>query len=266
MKALITGASTGIGKDMAIYLGLLGFDLVLVARDEKKLEEVKEQINTNVEIIPMDLSLAENCLELYRKIGKVDVLINNAGYGIFGEFTKTSLIEEINLINLNILAVHTLTKLFIEDMEEQNFGYIMNVSSIAGYVPGPLMSSYYASKAYVLNLTYSIAAELKKQNSGISISCLCPGPTHTPFMEKVGIKFEIPAYKSSFVAKYAIDKMLRGKTIIIPGIKIKILMGIVKILPKKLIATVLYKIQKQIKSEKTEENKKEISNFENSNE
>lgn len=121
MKALITGASTGIGKDMATYLGLLGFDLVLVARDEKKLQELKEQIDTNVEIIPMDLSLAENCLELYRKVGKVDVLINNAGFGIFGEFTKTSLIDEINLINLNILAVHTLTKLFIQDMEEQNF-------------------------------------------------------------------------------------------------------------------------------------------------
>lgn len=121
MKALITGASTGIGKDMAIYLGLLGFDLVLVARDEKKLEEIKEQINTNVEIVPMDLSLAENCVELYRKVGKVDVLINNAGFGIFGEFTKTSLIDEINLINLNILAVHTLTKLFIKDMEQQSF-------------------------------------------------------------------------------------------------------------------------------------------------
>lgn len=116
------------------------------------------------------------------------------------------------------------------------------------------MSSYYASKAYVLNLTYSIASELKKKSSGISISCLCPGPTHTPFMKKVGIKFEIPAYKSSFVAKYAIDKMLKGKTVIIPGVKIKILMGIVKLLPKKLIASVLYKIQKQIKKERINEN------------
>jgi short-subunit dehydrogenase len=125
------------------------------------------------------------------------------------------------------------------------------------------MSSYYASKAYVLNLTYSIASELKKNDSGISISCLCPGPTHTPFMEKVGIKFEIPAYKSSFVAKYAIDKMLKGKTVIIPGIKIKILMGIVKLLPKKLISSVLYKIQKQIKKEQTIENQENKTNKEN---
>lgn len=247
MRALITGASSGIGKDMAKYLSRLGFDLVLVATNREKLEEVKEILETNVEIVVMDLSIAQNCVELYKTVGKVDVLINNAGFGIFGEFTQTNLIDEINLINTNICAVHLLTKLFLDEMGKDNYGYIMNVASIAGFVPGPLMATYYASKAYVLRLTQSIAEELRQADSGVAISCLCPGPTSTPFLEKAGVKFKIPSLNSEYVAKYAIDKMLRGKLVIIPGIKIKLMIFLAKLAPEKLVARVIYKTQEKRK-------------------
>lgn len=247
MRALITGASSGIGKDMAKYLSSLGFDLILVATNREKMEQLKEQLGTNIEIICMDLSIAENCIELYKTVGKIDVLINNAGIGMFGEFTKTNLIEEMNLININICALHLLTKLFLDEMGKENFGYIMNVSSIAGFFPGPLMATYYSSKAYVLRLTQSIAEELRQVDSGISISCLCPGPTDTDFLEKAGVKFKMQSLKSDYVAKYAIDKMLRGKLMIIPGIKIKIMMFLSRFVSDKILARIIYKTQEKRK-------------------
>ena len=163
MKALITGASSGIGRDMAKYLGNKGFDLVLVGRNLEKLEEVKQSVKTNVETIQMDLSTEENCVDLYNKVSNIDILINNAGFGTFGEFTETSLATELEMIKTNITAVHILTKLFLQDMVKKDKGYILNVSSIAGFLPGPLMATYYSTKAYVLRLTQSIQQELKKQ-------------------------------------------------------------------------------------------------------
>ena len=164
MKALITGASSGLGKEMAIYLGELGIDVVLVARDKEKLEEVQKQVESNSEIICMDLADAENCVNLYRKVKDVDILINNAGFGVYGDFEKTDFITELNMINLNVCALHTLTKLYLADMYEKNEGYILNVSSIAGFMPGPCMATYHATKAYVLKLTQSIYEEIKKRD------------------------------------------------------------------------------------------------------
>ena len=124
MKALITGASSGIGREMAIYLSEQGIDLILVAREKGKLQEVQKELKINSEIICMDLSSAENCIELYKQIKDVDILINNAGFGAFGEFTDTDLITELNMINTNVCAVHTLTKLFLDDMCKKNSGYM----------------------------------------------------------------------------------------------------------------------------------------------
>ena len=247
MKALITGASSGIGRDMAIYLSELGIDLVLAARREDKLEELKNTLKTNVEIIPTDISAAENCIELHNQAQDVDILINNAGFGTFGKFNETSLIEEISMINTNICGMHTLTKLFLQDMKKRNSGYILNVASIAGFVPGPLMATYYATKSYVYRLSQSIYEELRKDKSNVKISVLCPAPTATEFMAKAGVKFKIKCVSSEYVARYAIDKMFKGKLVILPGIQAKAVKIGSKIIPDKILARIVYKIQKKRK-------------------
>ena len=162
MRALITGASSGIGRDIARELDKRGYDLILVARDKEKLEETKKTLKGKVEIIAMDLESSQNCKELYEKVKDIDILINNAGFGVFGNFVDTDLDKEISLINTNITAVHILTKLYLQDMVKKNKGHILNVASIAGFMPGPLMEAYYASKAYVVRLSEGIRAELKK--------------------------------------------------------------------------------------------------------
>ncbi len=206
---------------------------------------MQNELGDKVKIIIVDVSNKENCIELHNNLQKenIDLLINNAGFGIFGNFTETDLEKELNLINTNITAVHILTKLFLKDMVARNSGKILNVASIAGSSPGPLMAAYYSSKAYVLRLTESIYEELKKQNSKVTISVLCPGPVATNFNNVANVKFSLKALSSEYVAKYAIDNTLKGKLMIIPGIKIKILRILSKISPDKLTMKVVYKNQ-----------------------
>lgn len=245
MKALVTGASSGIGRDMTRYLVRLGYEVFAVARSVEKLEELQHELGNSVKVISADVSKKENCIELHEKLKKekIDLLINNAGFGVFGNFTETDLEKEISLIDTNITAVHILTKLFLQDMVKENRGKILNVSSIAGSSPGPLMATYYSSKAYVLRLTESISEELKKQKSNVTISVLCPGPVATNFNNVANVKFSIKALSSEYVAKYAIDKTLKGKLLIIPGLKIKILRVLSKISPDKLTMKIVYKNQ-----------------------
>ena len=141
MRALITGASSGIGKDMARYLSKLGYDLIIVARNNEQLEQLKKELETNVEVIAMDLSNKENCYKLHEQVQNIDILVNNAGFGEFGEFVETDLEKEISLIQTNITALHILTKLYLKDMVKENKGHILNVASIAGFMPGPLMAT-----------------------------------------------------------------------------------------------------------------------------
>ena len=197
----------------------------------------------------MDISSKENCIALYEEIKdkNIDLLVNNAGFGVFGNFTETDLEKEVNLINTNITAVHVLTKLFLKDMVKNNKGRILNVASIAGFAPGPLMAAYYSSKAYVLRLTESIYEELKKQKSNVTISVLCPGPVATNFNNVANVKFSIKALSSEYVAKYAIDKTLKGKLVIVPGMKIKILRILSKLSPDKLTMKIIYQNQKRKK-------------------
>ena len=240
MKALITGASSGIGEEMAIYLSEKGVDLVLVARDQEKLEKVKSKIKTKAEIVCIDLSNTENCVNLYNKIKDIDILINNAGFGTFGDFTKIDLNTELNMINLNVCAVHTLTKLYLADMYEKNSGYILNVTSIAGFMPGPHMATYHATKAYVLKLTQSIYEEVKKQNKNIKISALCPGPIETLFLDRAKVHFKTKTMTAKKVAKCAIDNMFKGKYMILPGRNNKIIRALSKIVPDKIIGKIVY--------------------------
>ena len=247
MKAWVTGASSGIGRDLARSLSSLGYDLVIVARRENLLEELKKDLKTNVEIEVLDVSKEENCKELFEKHKDIDLLINNAGFGLFGEFTEIDLDKEISLIDTNIKATHILTKLYAKSMKEKNKGKILNVASIAGFMTGPLMSAYYASKNYVVELSSGINKELKKAKSNVRISILCPGPVDTNFNNVAGVRFSVKSLSSEYVAKYAIDKTLKGKEIIIPGIGIKILYGLNKLSPRFISTELAYHTQKSKK-------------------
>lgn len=248
MKALITGASSGIGRDMARYLSQIGYDLIIVARRKELLEELKMNLKTNVEIEVADVSKEENCYKLYEKYKDIDLLINNAGFGVFGEFTETDLEKEISLIDTNIKAVHILSKLYVKEMKKRNSGRILNVASISGFMSGPLMATYYASKNYVVALSTAINKELKKAKSKVEISVLCPGPVNTNFNDVAGVKFGVKALSSEYVAKYAINKTLKGKDIIIPGWHIKLLYILNKLAPRCLSNEVAYHTQRAKKN------------------
>lgn len=245
MRALITGASSGIGRDIARELSKRGYDLVIVARNKEKLEELKRDLTTKVEIIDMDLTLEENCKKLHEQAKDIDILVNNAGLGEFGKFTETDLEKELTIIKTNITALHILTKLYLQDMTKKNSCRILNVASIAGFMPGPLMATYYASKAYVVRLSEAIREELSKQNSKVKISLLCPGPVKTNFNNVANVKFEIKSLTSEYVAKYAVDKMLKNKFYIVPGFTIKLAKFFSKITPTVILAKCSYYMQKK---------------------
>ena len=242
---LITGASSGIGRDMAINLGSKGYDLILVARDKKRLEEVKSKISTKVEIIDMDLRDINNCYRLYDMVKdkNIEILINNAGFGLIGPFNESDISKELDMIDLNIKALHVLTKLFMSNFIKKDSGYILNVSSSAAFQPGPLMATYYSTKSYVYNLTLALYEELRRINSNVKISCLCPGPVDTNFNNVAGCEFKIKSLPSDYVANYAIKKMFKGKILIIPGFSIKMIYIFGRLLPNKLKLRLTYNIQ-----------------------
>lgn len=245
MKALITGASSGMGADMARVLVNEGYEVILVARRKTKLEKLKKELGEKAKIIVKDISSTFNCLELYNEVKKedIDILINNAGFGMFGEFVNTSLDKELDMIDLNIKSLHTLTKLFLKDFKKKDQGYILNVASSAGFMAGPLMATYYATKNYVVSLTLGIYEELKKEGSNVSISLLCPGPVNTEFNKVARVHFSIKGLDSKYVARYAIKNMFNEKLIIIPSLKMKIGVFCIRLLPRKLLLKISYKIQ-----------------------
>lgn len=246
MKALITGASSGIGRDIARELCARGYDLILVARRADKMEALKRELGCNCDIICCDLSVAQNCFNLYDSVANEDisVLVNCAGFGVFGEFVKTDVKKEIEMINTNITALHILTKLFLKKFMKQNDGYILNVASSAAFAPGPMFSSYYASKAYVLRLTEALAEEIDKSGKNVHISALCPGPVDTEFNSVAGVRFTVGSITSRFAAEYAVKKMFAKKLVIVPGIKMKLARLGSKIVPNKILAKITYNFQK----------------------
>lgn len=248
MKALITGASSGIGRDMARYLAKLGWDIIIVARRTDRLKELQSEItNVNVQIIECDLSKEEQCYNLYEqtKSQNIDMLINNAGFGIHGEFVEIPLEKELELINTNIKAVHILSKLFLKDFVARNSGYILNVASSAGFLSGPLLGSYYASKNYVVRISEAIYEELRRSKSNVSISVLCPGPVKTEFDKVANVKFAMDGLDSAVVAKYTIDNALKGKLIIIPGFMMKCAKLFQRFISEKATTRISYYIQKR---------------------
>lgn len=253
MIALITGASSGIGREMAKNLATRGVNLILVARRTERLIELKEEIKFNcpdvkVKTITADLSKQQQCFDLYDRVKdyRIDFLFNNAGFGLYGAFTETDLNEELAMIDVNIKAVHILTKLFLRDFTERNSGYILNTASVAGFMPGPLLATYYATKNYVVQLTKAIYEELRSTGSRVVISALCPGPVNTEFNAVAGVKsFGMPAENEAYVADYAIERLLCGDLLIIPGMTTKAAAAGSRFAPTKLLLRTVRTIQEQ---------------------
>ncbi len=245
--ALITGASGGIGYEIAKLFAKDGKDLVLVARSENKLNEIKnkfeEKYGVSVYIFPKDLSKENSAKELFGEVSasgiEVDYLINNAGFGDNGPFLESDLEKQDNMIKLNVLALTDLCHLFGNEMRKRKSGKILNVSSMAAFCAGPLMSVYFATKAYVLSFTEALAEELK--NDGITVTCLCPGPTETNFANAAdsgdSVMFKaLPVTTAEYVAKYGYKAMNKGKVRAYCGISVKALSFAVRLSPRGLNA------------------------------
>lgn len=247
MKVLITGASSGIGRDMARYLDSLGYELILVSRSEEDLNKLATSLKNKSMVIPMDLSKSDNCYKLYDRVKteNVDWLINNAGFGLLGNTWELSLDKELEMLDLNVRAVHILTRLFLDDMVKRNSGRILNVASSAAFLPGPSLNTYYATKNYVAKWSIGLYEELRRKNINVHISCLCPGPVNTNFDKVAGVKFSMKGLSSEYVAKYAIDKALKNKLVIIPGLSVRLGLFFSRFLSYKSQAKTVYNIQKK---------------------
>ena len=245
MRALVTGASSGIGREIAIYLASLNIDLIVVARNKKELEKLKEKVNVDVKIITLDLIKKDNVYKLYDlvKNDNIDILVNNVGFGLFGLFYETNLDRELEMIDLNVTTYHVLTKLFLQDFIKKDSGYILNVCSSAGFMAGPRLSTYYATKNYITKLTMAINEELRQMKSNVSISALCPGPVNTNFNKVANGDFSIKEISPKIVAKVAVDKMFKRKMLIIPAFKMQCAVFFTRFIPYRLQLIIAYHIQ-----------------------
>ncbi len=252
--ALITGASSGIGKELAHIHAKQGGNLVVVARSESKLNELKEELEKAYEVtvlvIAKDLSHFNAAEEVYKEVKKqkieVDYLINNAGFGGVGKFNERKLQEDLNMISLNVSTLTALTHFFLQDFVKKNEGKILNVSSTASLLPGPLQAVYYATKAYVTSFSNALSEELHDTN--ITVTNLMPGATETDFgkvsgMDKTDL-FKNTASAES-VARDGYDAMLKGKLDVISGLSTsqKIMMSLVPFTPKKMLLSQIRKMQ-----------------------
>lgn len=210
MYAFVTGASSGIGRDIAKTLALYGYDLIITARREDKLSELAEILGDKTVVLPCDLSDKQECLKLCRKLEEYDIeiCVNNAGFGLHGDFCETDLEKELSMVDLNVKALHIFTKYFAKRFTKEDRGYVLNVASIAGFMAGPLMATYYATKAYVVRLTMAVAEEVRVKTTGVRFGLLCPGPVDTEFNERADVSFPLAGMQSIDVARYAVDKML----------------------------------------------------------
>lgn len=246
MRALITGASSGIGEEITKYLDWLGCETILVARRKDRLEELQKKLTHHSEVISLDLGKEENVYKLIdmTKDVDIDILINNAGFGLFGKFYETDLDRELEMINLNIKTLHILTKEFVKRLRNKSDGgYILNVASSAGFLAGPNLSTYYATKNYVLKLTEAINEELRADKSNVHISALCPGPVDTEFNKVAKGSFTTKALTAEKVAKIAVNGMFKNKMIIIPGIAIKLGRFFMRFVPERTLLKFIYKYQ-----------------------
>lgn len=255
--ALITGASGGIGFDLARIFAENGYDLVLVSRSREKLLEladhVRRMFGREAHVLPKDLSEPFAPEEIYREIVRrrleIDVLVNNAGYGILGPLAYTDKRDQLGLLQVNVVSLLHLTRLFLPGMLQRGRGRILNIASTAGFQPGPLMANYYASKAYVLSFSVALSQEVR--GTGVSVSVLCPGPTPTGFQQRAGIRRQVgirrlAALDSLAVARIGFEGLMAGKGVIVPGLLNKIGTFLVRLAPLELVARTVMKFQSRI--------------------
>lgn len=235
--AVITGASAGLGTEFAKQLAAKGYKLILTARREERLKELAESLNVECVIIPADLSKTEECLRFFGLIQdkKIDIFINNAGFGDCNSFLESDLEKELDMIDVNVKAMHTLCKRMLQKMQKENHGYILNVASSAGLLPaGPYMATYYATKAYVSSLTQAIARELKEMDSKVYVGALCPGPVDTEFYDVANVEFTLKGITPEYCVEYALKQMIKRQTVIVPTMLMKLSTTMGRISPRDL--------------------------------
>jgi short-subunit dehydrogenase len=247
--ALITGASGGIGLELARIFAEQGFALVLVARNRERLEEIAVELKpTPVQVLAKDLALVGAAEGIHREVPKVDVLVNNAGYGVYGPFVKTPLDDELGMLQLNMTALVVLTKLYLPAMVAAKNGKILNVASTAAFQPGPLMALYYATKAFVLSFSEAIGNEL--EGTGVTVTALCPGPTATGFqartkLEKSRLIKRMKVMDARTVAEAGYRGLIAGKPVVIPGLMNKLLAQSVRFSPRVLVTKIARMMQEE---------------------
>ncbi len=246
--AVITGASSGIGTEFAKRLAKEGYPLVLVARRKERLEKLAHELNTECIILSADLSDMDECKRMMQELDSVeiDVFINNAGFGYCGETLTIETETELNMIDLNVKAMHLLAKMVLDKMVEKNKGYVLNIASSAGLLPaGPYMSTYYATKAYVTSYTRGLAEELRRRHSDVYVGCLCPGPVDTEFNKVANVEFALKGISAYYCANYAITQMFKKKITIVPAFKMKALVVLARFIPTKLYIRIAAKQQRK---------------------
>jgi len=252
--ALITGAANGIGYELANLFALNNYNLVLVDIMAQKLTDVADKIQQKFDIfvkyIVKDLSIKtapeEIFTELQQESIQVDVLVNNAGFGIYGLFNETNLNTELEMLQVNLVSLTHLTKLFLKNMVKQGEGKILNLSSAAAFQPGPFMAVYFATKAYILSFSQALSSEL--EGTGVTVTVLCPGPTESAFHERTGVAGAKQVESNNMmdagtVAKIGYRALMEGKTVAIPGLKNKILAEMVRFTPRNLVTKIVKNMQ-----------------------
>jgi uncharacterized protein len=257
---LITGASNGIGYELARLFAKKKYSLVLVSSDEEKLNKaaknIKDEFDTFVKVIVKDLRKINSAKEIYKELNKetikINILVNNAGFGLFGKFDDTNLEKEIDMIQVNNISLTQLTKLFLKDMIERKDGKILNVASTAAFQPGPLMAVYYATKSYVLSFSEALAEELK--GTGVSVTTLCPGPTKTGFEKRADLEDSklfksIKVMESKDVARIGYEGLMKNKRVVIPGFTNNVMANAPRFVPRNFVTSAVKKVQeKSVKS------------------
>lgn len=249
--ALITGASTGIGRELAEVFAANEFDLVLVARHQERLSAVARELTsvhrTEVQVLPQDLGRPGAAEELFQRLRTVpiSVLVNNAGFGRYGPFVESDLSEQTGMMQVNMMALVQLTHLFVQPMRVRKAGYVLNVASTAAFQPGPLLNVYYATKAFVFSFSYALAAEL--EGSGVAVTVLCPGLTRTDFQQRAGLHQggAWPMMSSRTVAEIGYRGLMQGRRVVIPGMLNRIATFFARRAPFRITSAVVRKIHRK---------------------
>ena len=252
--ALVTGASSGIGREIVKLLESYGYGSILVARRRSRLEDLVEDLKYKSYIVEADLSQPSTAKDLCQKVDqleekeaiRIDLLVNNAGFGDLGFFGDTDLDKELDMIHVNIESLHILMKHYLKKFIDHKEGYILNVASSAGLMPaGPYMSTYYASKAYVTSLTCGVAKELRDKKSKVVVSALCPGPVDTEFNDVANCSFDIGSIGPDQCAREALEGLFKGKVIIIPSTKMRLANKLSKFVPRDILIGICGRQQKK---------------------